>query len=251
MPPELIVVPDCTAPASSSSVPPLSTVVLLAVPADTAKVTPLLTIKPDMLPTRRVAPGSRLVAVAVPPLSMSSVPPLETVVPMALSARADDFGAATVDRRAGGCGTSSDLLHAAILDRSAGCRAVVGLGTTGANRRAIGSGAEQHVLRPAAVDHCACGDTMDLLRAPIADSRRIVEAVDDFYAAAIERGTARHAVDELITAAIDGGRVRRPIDELDTAAVDHGPACLEFDELNAAVDGRAAVCSQRRIRCRR
>jgi hypothetical protein len=86
MPPELtLVVPDSLPPATNSSVPPRSTVVLLAVVPETSRVTPLLTTKPESVPPMiSVAPESRCEPLALPPPTSSSVPPLDTVVPSAL-----------------------------------------------------------------------------------------------------------------------------------------------------------------------
>ena len=49
MPPELILVPTDWR-REQFSLPPLSTVALMTVPADTSKVTPLLTVKPESVP---------------------------------------------------------------------------------------------------------------------------------------------------------------------------------------------------------
>jgi hypothetical protein len=86
IPPELIlVVPDSLAPPTKSSVPPRSTVVLLAMPPETSRVTPLLTTTPVTGPaTISVAPESRWGLALPPPFSTSSVPPLDTVVLLAL-----------------------------------------------------------------------------------------------------------------------------------------------------------------------
>ena len=102
MPPELIVVPDCTAPASNSSVPPLSTVVLLTVPPDTAKVTPLLTVKPDMAANEERGAGQQIGGSGDAATEYVKRAAARNRGADGPAARAHDFGAATVDRRAGG-----------------------------------------------------------------------------------------------------------------------------------------------------
>ena len=84
MPPALILVPDWIVPSTNSSVPPLSTVLLMEAAPDIARKVPLLTTNPESVPSIvSVAPATTCGAIAVPPPSTSSLPPLDTVVPLA------------------------------------------------------------------------------------------------------------------------------------------------------------------------